>query len=189
MIPRFAALLWFLLVVSPSLHAQGVLPDKSEIRFISKQMGANVEGKFRKFKANVIFLPGNLPASKAELEIDLNSIDLASEEAEIEAKRKPWFNTQVFPIAKFASTAVKNIGGDRYEMTGKLTIKGVSRDLVIPITLKRDSSGTQTAEGSFSLKRLDFKLGEGPWADTDTVADDIAVRVRMVLPPASAAKK
>ena len=163
--------------------------DKSEIRFISKQMGANVEGKFRKFKAHVVFTPHDLSASKVELEIDLNSIDLASEEAETEARRKSWFNTSVFPTAKFVSTTFRNLGGDRYEMTGKLSIKGITKDLAIPITLKRDSAGNQIAEGPFTLKRLEFKLGEGPWADTDTVTDEVAVRVRMVLPPAPAAKK
>ncbi len=175
-----------LLSVSLCVQAQNVVLDKSEIRFISKQMGVNVEGKFRKFKANIVFDTKNLAASKAEFEIDLNSIDLASDEADTEAKRKLWFNTEIFPSAKFVSTAIKDLGGDRFEVTGKITIKGTSKDLTLPVVLKRDAQGQQTAEGSFTLKRLDFKLGEGPWADLETVANDVLVRARMVLstPPA-----
>ena len=42
---------------------------------------------------------------------------------------------------------------------------------------------SSVAEGSFPLKRIDFKVGEGLWADTEMVADDVVVRIRMVLPP------
>ena len=39
------------------------------------------------------------------------------------------------------------------------------------------------AEGQFTVKRLDFRIGEGMWADTNTVADEVVIRIRMVLPP------
>jgi polyisoprenoid-binding protein YceI len=64
-----------------------------------------------------------------------------------------------------------------------LTIKGISRDAVVPIVLKKDPAGNSVAEGSFAINRLDFKIGEGEWSDPDTVANEVTVRVRMVLPP------
>jgi polyisoprenoid-binding protein YceI len=162
--------------------AQGVLIDRSEIRFISKQMGASVTGKFRKWKANVDFRPKELDKSRAEFEIELASIDLANEEFESEIRRAQWFDTAHFPVAKFASTGVKALGGDRYEIAGALSMKGVSRSVVVPVALKKDASGNSVAEGQFTLNRLDFRIGDGPWADTDTVAAEVAVRIRMVLP-------
>jgi polyisoprenoid-binding protein YceI len=162
--------------------AQGVLIDRSEIRFVSKQMGASVTGKFRKWKANVDFRPKELDKSRAEFEIELASIDLANEEFEAEIRRAPWFDPARFPVAKFASTGVKALGGDRYEIAGALSIKGVSRNVVVPVALKKDASGNSVAEGQFTLNRLDFRIGDGPWADTDTVAAEVAVRIRMVLP-------
>jgi polyisoprenoid-binding protein YceI len=173
----------FLLCVSQA-GAQRLLVDKSEIRFVSKQLGVNVEGRFRTWKANIVFLPKDLAKSKAEFDIDLGSIDLASDESETEIKSVQWFNTAKFPIAHFASTSIKGLGGERYEIAGKLTLKGVTRDVVVPIALKKDPSGNNVAEGSFPLKRNDYKVGEGMWADTDLVADDVLVRVRMVLVPA-----
>jgi polyisoprenoid-binding protein YceI len=86
-----------------------------------------------------------------------------------------------FPVAHFASTSFRSLGGDRYEVAGKLSLKGVTRDIVVPIVVKPDAAGTRTAEGVFSLKRLEYGIGEGEWADTGTVADDIRVRVRVVL--------
>jgi polyisoprenoid-binding protein YceI len=65
---------------------------------------------------------------------------------------------------------------------GKLTMKGITREVVIPIALKKDANGNSVAEGSFPLKRTDYKVGEGMWSDTDMVADDVLVRIRMVLP-------
>jgi polyisoprenoid-binding protein YceI len=183
MLRSFIPSLAMLLLATVQSDAQGLLIDKSEIRFVSKQMGVNVEGRFRKWKANVVFLPKNLPKSKADFEIELGSIDLASDESETEIKSSQWFDTARFPVARFASTAIRGVGTDKYEVLGKLTLKGVTRDIVIPIALKKDANGNSVAEGSFPLRRTDYKVGEGMWADTEMVADDVLVRIRMVLPP------
>ena len=179
----FVPSLGALLLAASQAAAQGVLIDKSEIRFVSKQMGVNVEGRFRKWKANIVFLATQLAKSKADFDIDLASIDLASDESETEVKRPKWFDTAKFPVAKFNSRAFRDLGGDRYEVTGALTIKGITHDAVIPIAVKKDATGNNVAEGSFTIKRLDYKIGEGEWADPDTVANEVTVRVRMVLPP------
>jgi len=174
-----------LTLTAPSAGAQDVLVEKSEIRFVAKQLGVNVEGRFRKWKANVVFLPADLGKSKAEFDIDLASIDLASEDSEREIRGGLWFDTGKFPVAHFSSTAIKDLGGDKYEIAGALTLKGVKRDIVVPIVLKKDAAGNRVAEGSFTLMRLDYNIGTGMWSDTKTVTNDVIVRVRIVLPPAA----
>jgi len=177
-------LLGMLLFAAGEPAAQGVLVDKSEIRFMAKQMGVNVEGRFRKWKANVAFLPKDLAKSRIEFDIDLLSIDLASEDSEKEVKDRLWFDAARFPVARFASTSIRDLGGDKYEIAGQLALKGIRRDVIVPVALKKDAEGNSVAEGSFTLKRLDYNIGEGLWADTDTVRNEVVVRVRMVLPPA-----
>ena len=179
----FIPSLGIMLLAAGQAGAQGVLIDKSEIRFITRQMGANVDGRFRRWKANIVFVPKDLGRSKADFDIELGSVDLASDELEAEIKRASWFDTAKFPVAHFASSAIRDLGGDKYEVVGQLTIKGITHDAVVPITLKKDASGNSVAEGNFTLKRLDYKIGEGQWADPETVANDVTVRVRMVLPP------
>ena len=179
----FIPSLGMMLLAAGQAGAEGVLIDKSEIRFVSKQMGINVEGSFRRWKANIVFLPGDLAHSKADFDIELASIDLASDEAESEIRRRSWFDTARFPIARFASSSIKDLGGGKYEVAGKLTLKGVSRDAVVPIVLTKDASGNSVAGGTFTVKRLDYRIGDADWADPDTVADEVIVRVRMVLPP------
>ncbi len=179
----FIPSLGMMLLAATQAAAQGVLIDKSEIRFVSRQMGVNVEGRFRRWKANIVFLPRELAKSKADFDIELGSIDLASDESETEVKRPKWFDTARFPVAKFVSTSIKDLGGDKYEVAGALTIKGISHDAVVPIVLKKDATGNSVAEGSFAIKRLDYKIGEAEWSDPDTVANEVTVRIRMVLPP------
>jgi len=173
-----------LVLVSAAANAEpSVILDNSEIRFISKQMNVPVEGGFKRFTADVQFDPARLDASRAEFSIDLGSIDLGSPEAETEVKRKGWFDTANTPRANFVSTRVRNLSPGKFEVTGKLTIKGTTKDIVVPFTIR--SAGTTAtatvAEGRFVVKRLDYKIGDGPWADVGVVADEVEVRVKMAL--------
>ena len=167
-------------LVPSGASADAVVPGKSEIAFTMKQMGVNFDGRFKAWKADIVFQPAALDKAKAVIDVDLASLDLASADSEEEARGALWFNTSKFPVAHFASTSFRNIGGDRFEVAGKLSLKGVTRDLTVPIVVKPDA-GNRVAEGTFSLKRLEYQIGEGEWADTGTVADDIRVRVRIVL--------
>jgi polyisoprenoid-binding protein YceI len=160
---------------------QKVAAEKSQIRFTFRQMNVPVEGRFGKFDATVAFDPKKPEATKAEFEVDLGSIDLGSPEGETEARRKPWLNIESFPKAKFVASSVKATGPGRYEATGPLSIKGVSQNITAPFTLV-DAGGLRTVEGQFALKRLQFKIGEGVWADTETVADEVTVRFKFVIP-------
>ena len=160
---------------------QKVVAEKSHIRFGFKQMNVPVEGRFRKFDATVSFDPKKPEATKAEFEVDLASIDLGNAEGETEAKRKPWLNIEAFPKAKFVASSVKAAGPGRYEAAGPLVIKGITQNITAPFTLV-DAGGMRTVEGQFPLRRLQYKIGEGPWADTETVADEVTVRFKFVIP-------
>jgi polyisoprenoid-binding protein YceI len=174
-----------LLLAATLAHGEGVIADKSEIGLTMKQMGVKFDGRFRKWRADIVFQPKALAASKAVLDVDLGSIDLASDESDAEARGPLWFDTMKFPVAHFASASIRDVGGNRYEVAGKLTLKGITRDCTVPITVRTDAAGNRIAEGTFAIRRLDYKVGEGEWADTATVDNDILVHVRMTLAPAT----
>ena len=166
-------------------------PEKSQITFVSKQMGVPVDGRFRKFDAKITVDPAKPETGKAQLEIDLASIDTGSGEADAEVKGKAWFNSAAFPKASFVSSQVRAIGNGRYEALGKLTIKGTTRDVVAPFTVRQEAGGA-LFDGSFTLNRLQFKIGEGVWTDTSTVADEIQIKFKVFVAgdsAKSAAKK
>lgn len=169
------------LLVAATVQAQGVAVDKSEIGFTLTQMGVRFDGRFRNWKADVVFRPQALAQSKAVFDVDLASVDLASAESESEAKGPLWFDTAKFPVAHFASTAIRDVGGARYEIAGKLTMKGITRDCVVPVVVKDQANGGRVAEGSFALRRLDYRIGEGEWADTGMVDNAVIVHVRIAL--------
>ncbi|MGE5489893.1 MAG: YceI family protein [Actinomycetota bacterium] len=159
-----------------------ILADKSNLTFISKQMGVPVEGRFRKFNAALAFDPAKPAQANAKMDVDLSSIDAGSKDANDEVAGKSWFNVKLFPTASFVSTGVKPLGGDRYEVAGKLTIKGKSQDVVAPATFKQEG-GNGVFDGGFVLKRLDFAIGEGPWSDVGTVANEVQIRFHLVAAP------
>lgn len=169
------------LAAFPAAAQQKIIPAKSSIRFVTQQMNVPVEGQFKTFDASVAFDPAKPEATKAEFEVDLGSIDLGNAEGETEAKRKAWLNVDAFPKARFVAASVKTLGGGKFEASGPLTIKGSSQNIVAPFTLV-EAGGVRIVEGQFALKRLQFKIGEGPWSDTDTVADEVRVRFRFTLP-------
>jgi len=153
-------------------------PEKSAITFVSQQMNVPVEGKFNKFSAQLTVNPAKPETGKVEINIDLASIDTGSKDGNDEVKSKNWFNTAQFPRATFTSTAVAALGNGKYEATGKMNIKGTSREVRVPFTVKPDATGA-LFEGAFTLRRLQFKVGEGLWTDTDTVNDEVQIRFRI----------
>jgi polyisoprenoid-binding protein YceI len=176
-----ALLLSFALALPLAVQAveyNSVALEKSAVTFVSKQMNIPVEGRFRKFGAQLNFDPAKPDAAAAQLDIELASIDAGSNEANDEVKSKAWFNIKEFPLARFTSTTVKALGAGRYEVAGKLVIKGRSRDVSAPFTLRQEA-GNAVLEGAFSIKRLQYGIGDGLWSDTDTVADDVQIRFRI----------
>ena len=155
--------------------------SKSWIRFESKQMNVPVEGKFRRFDGAVTFDPKKPEATRAEFEVEPASIDLGNEEGETEVRRKLWFDIATFPKARFVTRSVKATGNGKYEAAGTLTIKGVSHDIVAPFTLA-EAAGMRTVDGQFTIKRLQFRIGEAQWSDTEAVADDVRVHFHFILP-------
>ena len=157
-----------------------LLAAQSEIAFTSKQMGVPVDGKFRRFEAQVAFDPKKPEAAKIGFTIDLASASIGTAETEAELAKPDWFNTKAFPQATFQSTAVKALGGAKFEVSGKLAIKAVGHDVVVPVTLVQAGANT-TASGVFGIKRLDFRIGDGDWKDTSMVADAVQVKFKLVL--------
>jgi polyisoprenoid-binding protein YceI len=159
---------------------QKLLPAQSEITFVSKQMGVPVDGRFKKFDAQIAFDPTKPQTGKIAFTIDIASVTLGSPEPDAELPKAPWFNTAKFPQATFQSSSIKGLGGGKFEVTGKLTIKGNAQDAVVPVTLMQTGPNT-TASGLLTIKRLAYKIGENEWADTAMVADDVQVKFKLTL--------
>jgi polyisoprenoid-binding protein YceI len=178
---RTAFVLAASLALSGVAFAQAkVIPAQSQITFAIKEMGVPVEGKFGQWTADVAFDPKKPDTGKVAFTIATGSASFGSPETDAEVPKATWFNVAKFPSATFASTAIKPKGGGKFDVAGKLSVKGTTRDIVVPIALTQ-AGATTTATGAFSIKRNDFKIGEGEWTDTSQLADDVQVKFKIAL--------
>lgn len=168
------------LIALTATAQQKLLPAQSDIGFTFKQMGVPVDGRFKKFDAQINFDTAKLATSAVSFTVDIASATLGTPEIDAELPKAPWFNTAKFPQATFASSAFKSLGVGKYEVSGKLSVKGQSQNVVVPLTMTQAGT-TTTAVGVFPIKRLAFKIGENEWADTSMVADDVQVKFKLTL--------
>lgn len=153
---------------------------KSKITFTCKLMGSSINGSFDQFGGIVSFNPDSPEKAKADLWIALASFNAGGDELRDEAQGKEWFNSKAFPKAQFVSESIKNLGNGKLELKGKLTIKNKTQPLTIMASYQ--AQGKQmTFNGSFELLRLNYDLGAGAWADTKSVANEVPVKIYLVL--------
>jgi len=152
----------------------------SEIAFTTRQMGVPVEGKFAKFSAQVMLDPKKPENGSVVFTIDTGSARFGSAELDAEVPKATWLNVPKFPQASFQSTAIKAAGPGKFEVAGKLTIKGMTQNVVVPVQVVQ-AGANSTATGNFSIKRLAYRVGDGEWTDTSLLADDVQVRFKLVL--------
>lgn len=153
--------------------------DKSTVAFVYRQMNVPVDGRFGKFAAQLKFDPAKPATASASIDLDLASIDAGSAEANDEVAGKLWFNTKAHPTARFVASSFRPLGGNRYEAVGKLTIKGRTQDMTAPFAFSTQGRAG-IAEGALTIRRADFGIGEGIWADFGTVANEVQIKFRLL---------
>jgi polyisoprenoid-binding protein YceI len=163
-----------------ALEFKQVQTGESTVSFDYKQMGVPLSGKFKKFSAQLSFDPAKLATAQARLDIEVASIDTGSAEGDDEVVGKLWFNAKSYPAASFVSTGIKSLGGNRYEATGKLSVKGKTLDIIAPVTFQANGN-RGVFDGGFTIKRLDYAIGEGEWTDLSTVANEIPIKFHIVV--------
>ncbi len=174
-----------LLLLSLSAAAAGLArvdAAASKVGFTYRQMGVPMEGHFGKVDFQLVFDPARPENSSAAVDIDVASIDAGSPDATAEAAGKPWFDAASHPRASFRSQKVTARGGNHYEAEGTLTIKGRSRQISAPFTFVPQAGGG-AFDATLAIRRGDFGIGEGEWADYSIVANEITLRIHIEARP------
>ncbi|MDR5812383.1 MULTISPECIES: YceI family protein [unclassified Caballeronia] len=159
-------------------HAQVDL-GKSSVVATSKQMNVPTDGKFNKFSAQIAFDPAKPTAGTANITIDTGSYDLGDDDYNKQVRGAEWFDAGKYPTATFVSSAIAPAGGNKYNVTGKITIKGKSQTVTVPVTVTQQGA-TETFDGALPIKRTQFDIGTGEWKDTSIVADDVVIKFHIV---------
>jgi polyisoprenoid-binding protein YceI len=174
---KSAAMLAFLCLLSagPAGAATWTVdPTRSSLGFKGVQTDSPFQGKFDKFTAQIEFDPSKLEAGHVLVLIDITSANTDDTQRDESLPQSDWFDVKSNPQARFEATDFRAKGGDNYEATGRVTIRGISRDCVLPFTL--DISGdTAHAKGRVQILRTDFGVGQGPWASGQWIALQVGV--------------
>jgi polyisoprenoid-binding protein YceI len=161
-----------------ALEFNQLQPNQSAVSFVYRQMNVPIEGSFKRFKGELSFDPAKPEAARTMIEIELASIDTGFAEGNEEVGGRLWFDTKSHPVARFVSTSVRPLGGNLFEVAGRVSIKGRTLDAKMPATF-RQLGDTGVFEGAFMLRRADYGIGEGMWADFGTVANEVQIKFRM----------
>ena len=179
-IVRNAILVSGLTLVANAHAAQTIVAAQSDVAFVSKQMGVSLQGKFTRFDGQINVDPAKPESGKVSFTVDLTSASIGTAETTNELKKPEWFDTAKAPGASFQSTGIKAQGAGKIDVVGKLTIKGVSKEIHVPMTLTQQGDVLK-ADGEFTIKRLDYGIGAGEWGDTSLVANEVVVRPRLTV--------
>ncbi len=155
--------------------------ETSKITFAAKQMNVPVTGRFGKFTAEIVFDPAAPDEASIKLEIDAASISIGNTQADQALPGEEWFAVADHPVAVFEASGFKPIGKNTYEIAGTLALKGHSETVTVmaSIATSPDASDPQSltaaATGEAKVSRTAHEIGEGQWASTATIADEVIV--------------
>ena len=159
------------------------LEEGSTLGWVARQSGAEVEGQFDRFTAEIAFDPDDLEASRVAIEVDMVSVDSAASDRDQALVSKDLFDVATFPSARFEAERFVHLEGDTYEAHGRLAIRDAVLELTLPFTLTiedhpEDPSAERAhAVGAVEILRLDYGVGQGQWQDTSMVANEVLVTI------------
>ncbi|MBB5015938.1 YceI family protein [Rehaibacterium terrae] len=169
------------LLLACSAHAADwrMDPAASTLGFIGMTQGERFEGRFGEFQAAIRFDPDDLDHARFDVTIALASADTANAERDEALLGSDFFHVRRHPQAHYRAERFRALGDGRYAADGELSLRGITR----PVTLEFRWTAGEPAilEGEATLRRLDFDIGGGDWADLDMIANEVQVRTRLAL--------
>jgi polyisoprenoid-binding protein YceI len=166
-----------------------LIPAESRIDFVVKEMGVPVQGGFKRFESNIDIDPANPALSNAQLKIDVGSLSTGTDEADAIAVGADWLDKGHAPYALFKSSSFRSLGPGRFEARGELSLHNRARDLVVQFVSTDQAGGKTLITSDFVIRRSEFGIGAGEWNAAGVVAEEIPVKVRLMLAAPAAASK
>ena len=176
------ALLLALLLPCGALAADYVQAPRSSLAFAGKYQGELFTGTFPDFQARLSFDPRDLAGAKLDVTISLASATTNNADYDTEMRGSAFFDVAKFPHARFTAGTFRSLGDNRYAADGQLTLHGISKPVTLEFTWT--PGPRPVLVGKAIVKRLEFDIGGGDWADTSLIPNAIAVATRLELQPA-----
>ncbi len=157
--------------------------DHSGVGFSIRHFVSNVPGRFRDFDGVIKYDRQNPPASSVEFTVKTASIDTANNDRDEHLRGKDFFDVQSFPNLTFTSTRVAARDATTLDVTGNLTMHGVTKEITIPVqvlgTMKTPTGEKAGFETAFTVNRKDYGIVWNRVLDAggSVLGDDVKVSI------------
>ena len=158
------------------------------ILFEIKHVYSTVRGHFSDFTGDVFFNPNNLEKSKFDFIVKVDSINTNNEKRDNHLRSDDFFATRKYPVMTFKSSSVSHKGGNKYILEGKITVKDVTKDMVLefiylgqkenPFNKKEMVAGF---DSRFEINRLDYHVGVGKFYEMGVVGKEVDILITLEI--------
>jgi polyisoprenoid-binding protein YceI len=136
--------------------------DHSGVNFTIRHFVSNVPGLFKDFDGTIVHDKDNPASSKVEFTVQAASINTGNDDRDKHLRSADFFDVEKFPTLTFTSTQVKPADKDTLEVTGDLTIHGVTKRVTLPVdflgTAKTPNGEKAGYETTFTVNRKDYGI-------------------------------
>ena len=150
----------------------------SSLAFRTNWSDGPIDGRFGKWDADIRFSPDALDRSTVSVTFDMTSATTGDSDTQSALPGDDWFAAATHPTATFSAKSFRHLSGDKYEAKGTLALRGLTKPLTLPFTLKI-AGKRATMTGTARIDRLMFGVGQGQWASTDSVPAAVGVIVSL----------
>lgn len=174
----FVLMLTVALLAPLDLFAQtfNLLPANTSIQFRVRNMGVmNVNGSFDRFRGTVDANEADITGSRVEVSIETASIKTGIDRRDKHLRSADFFDVAQHPTMTFVSTSLEKVGADRLKMTGNLTIRGITRPVVLTVEAQPGQGRvdfTKSATATASINRQDFGVSYGA-----VIGDEVQITI------------
>ena len=152
----------------------------SSLTFTFDQAGAASKGSFKQFGTELVYDEKSPAAGSLHVKVQIASIDTQDQERNDMLVGADLFDAQKYPTAQYTASSLAHTAAGGLEAVGKLTLRGVTKDLRLPLKIVPSASGLELS-GATSIKRLDYGVGQGDWQSTEGVADEVKIQYKVAL--------
>jgi len=152
----------------------------SSLTFTFDQAGAASKGSFKQFSTELAYDDKSPATGSLNVKVQIASIDTQDQERNEMLVSADLFDAQKFPTAQFSSSSFSRTAAGGLEAVGKLTLRGVTHDLRLPLKIVPVANGLELS-GATAIKRLDYGVGQGDWKSTEGVADEVKIQYKVAL--------
>ena len=158
-----------------------VVRDQSTLGFNATFQGAAFQGSFAQWQAAIRFDAANLASSHFDVTVDTTSATTGDDDRDGALPGADFFNATKYPQAHYVTSGFRRVDGTHVIADGTLTLRGETHPLDLTVTFAPQPNGTALMDVTGTLKRLDYGVGGGEYADTSVIGNTVTVNAHLVL--------